>query len=242
MNTKRKALVGLALVGAVALSLLYFYGRSYWVPVYQKVAGKETVASVYGKYGERSEKRLIPYFEDVGIEYPPKRIKLLAVKDEKRLELWASNGDGFKRIKDYGIRATSGVAGPKLIEGDGQVPEGIYNTVGLNPNSSYHLSIMINYPNAYDLEHAKNEGRNKPGTNIFIHGKAVSIGCLAMGDRAIEELFSLVHKSGLNNAKVIIAPSDPRKATLMPPPGYSNDWIPELYQNFSNEFMKHREI
>jgi murein L,D-transpeptidase YafK len=74
------------------------------------------------------------------------------------------------------MKRASGKAGPKLREGDGQVPEGIYRIDGLNPNSSYHLSLKLNYPNDFDLEQARTEGRTELGGDIFIHGKAVSIG------------------------------------------------------------------
>ena len=127
--------------------------------------------------------------------------------------------------------------GPKLQEGDRQVPEGIYQLEYLNPNSSYHLSLKINYPNAFDLKHAMLEGRDEPGSNIFIHGKAVSIGCLAMGDRAIEEIFVLVAKTGRNNVTVAIAPSDPRKNSLENTTNQA--WISQLYQELSAFFTKY---
>jgi len=234
--------INIAIVGVALLILFYIYGRAFWVPVYQKIAGKETVSSVIEKYGENAENRLKPYFDNAGILYPPKEIKLLAIKDEKKLELWVSSKNGFKKIKNYPVRAASGVSGPKLMEGDKQVPEGIYKIMELNPNSSYHLSMKLNYPNEFDLYHANNEGRSKPGTNIFIHGKEVSIGCLAIGDRAIEELFTLVYKVGAKNTEVVIAPSDPRKAPLSQTVGDEKPWITTLYKSITTEFIKYREI
>lgn len=153
---------------------------------------------------------------------------LLAIKDKGILELWAQNNNSWKFVKGYKIQGASGKLEPKLREGDCQVPEGIYRIIGLNPNSSYHLSMKINYPNEFDLLHAKREGRSEPGSNIFIHGNSVSIGCLAMGDAAIEELFCLVHKVGKSNVKVIITPSDPRAGQLSPPDG-APEWVTELY-------------
>jgi len=126
--------------------------------------------------------------------------------------------------------------GPKLREGDRQVPEGIYQVSWLNPNSSYHLSLKLNYPNDFDLKWAKEESRSEPGTNIFIHGKAVSIGCLAMGDSAIEELFLLTDAVGKEQVRVIISPVDPRLKTLT-----NNDtnkeWVGVLYQNINDAFL-----
>lgn len=115
-----------------------------------------------------------------------------------------------------------------------QVPEGIYRIEYLNPNSSYHLSMKLNYPNDFDLTHAKAEGRSEPGTNIFIHGKAVSIGCLAMGDEVAEELFVLASDIGHRNIAVAMATRDPRKNKLSPIPELP--WTEELYQNLTTYF------
>lgn len=89
--------------------------------------------------------------------------------------------------------AASGGPGPKLREGDLQVPEGVYRLTAFNPNSSYHLSLRVDYPNAEDRAAedravARSDRRTSLGGDIFIHGKAVSIGCLAIGDPGIEEL------------------------------------------------------
>ncbi|MGD8913702.1 MAG: L,D-transpeptidase family protein [Candidatus Thiodiazotropha sp.] len=242
MSITRISQISLATTGVILLILFYTYGRVYWVPIYQMFAGKETVSSVIDKYGLSAEKRLEPYFVEAEILYPPREVKLLAIKDESRLELWASNGSEFRKVKDYSVQAASGVAGPKLQEGDKQVPEGIYKIIGLNPNSSYHLSMKLNYPNEFDLYHANNEGRSNPGTNIFIHGKALSIGCLAMGDSAIEELFTLVHAVGVSNAEVVISPSDPRTAPIIPPSDNNKAWVSALYKSITEEFLKYREI
>jgi hypothetical protein len=220
--------------------LTYRFGRSFWVPVLQKISGKRTVEDVIKKVGDISRSRIKSYFSEADIEYPPKKITLLALKKEKIIELWASDGGEYEFITKYKILKTSGVSGPKLKEGDRQVPEGIYGIVGLNPNSSYHLSIKLNYPNNFDLYHAKKEGRSQPGSNIFIHGKDVSIGCLAMGDQTIEELFVLIHDVGKTNAKVVISPYDPRISSLDATMSRGPEWLPELYGNISKEFNKYR--
>ncbi len=125
------------------------------------------------------------------------------------------------------------------MEGDGQVPEGLYRIESLNPNSSYHLSMKLNYPNTFDLKQAKSEGRDRPGSNIFIHGKSVSIGCLAMGDSAIEELFVLATDVGRKNIQVAIAPTDPRikllQTTTQPA------WVGQLYDNLNAHFDRYRQ-
>jgi hypothetical protein len=107
----------------------------------------------------------------------------------------------------------------------------LYRIEGLNPNSTYHLSLKLNYPNDFDLKHAAIEGRSNPGSNIFIHGKAVSIGCLAMGDATIEELFVLAADVGKDNISVGIAPSDPRSTSLST--SAEPEWVSVLYQRLN---------
>ena len=224
----------------IATGFSYKYGRSFWVPAVQKVAGKKTVEDVILKYGDMARSRLGPYFSQANLDYPPKAITFLALKKERLLEVWASNGNSYQFIRKYEIVKISGKPGPKLNEGDHQVPEGIYRIAGLNPNSRYHLSLKLNYPNDFDLYHAKKEGRTQPGSNIFIHGKDVSVGCLAMGDKTIEDLFVLVHDTGKNNTKVVIAPRDPRRSELDATLSNGPDWLPRLYEMISEEFNKYR--
>lgn len=115
---------------------------------------------------------------------------LRAFKESKELEVWVRDAKSRKFVlfKTYPIHAASGKLGPKRVEGDRQVPEGFYafGKAGLNPQSDFHLSFNIGYPNAYDRHHGRD------GTFIMVHGNAVSIGCLAMGDPAIEEIYTLV--------------------------------------------------
>ena len=129
----------LCVVVVVSALTIYQYGRGIWVPVYSKFAGRSTVAEVIARIGEKTGQRLQPRFTAAGIAYPPKSITLLATKQEAELELWASDGEALQYIHTYSILKTSGTTGPKLREGDRQVPEGIYRVVGLNPNSAYHL-------------------------------------------------------------------------------------------------------
>ena len=142
--------------------------------------------------------------------------------------MWADDGHGWKFVRFYPILAASGKPGPKRLEGDRQVPEGIYRVAELNPNSAYHLSMKLNYPNEFDREHAAKDGRTNLGGDIFIHGKAASIGCLAMGDTAIEELFVMADDAGLNNVEIAIVPFDPRTRNLQPRPD-DPSWVAELY-------------
>ncbi|WP_085297710.1 L,D-transpeptidase family protein [Cognaticolwellia mytili] len=226
----------LVLISLVCLFVVYQYGRSLWHPVVIKFTGKKTVAEVIKKLELTVSQELSSLFLSKAISFPPKNLSLIAFKDTKELEVWASNEDKiFKFITRYNVKAASGILGPKLVEGDKQVPEGIYKIEGFNPNSAYHLSMKLNYPNAFDLQHAINEGRTSPGTNIFIHGRSASIGCLAMGDTVIENLFYLVHTTGLSNTRVIISPTNPSLSELSIPNG-SPIWVAELYKDIVNEY------
>lgn len=112
-----------------------------------------------------------------------------AFKEEKLLELFVRNraSGKFELFRSYPIAAASGVLGPKLVEGDGQVPEGFYAVppAAMNPASRYHLAFNIGYPNEFDRAH------QRTGSAIMVHGNDVSIGCLAMTDAKIEEIYTL---------------------------------------------------
>lgn len=159
---------------------------------------------------------------------------LLAFKQEQRLELWKSFDGDWTRVRHWPFTATSGTLGPKLREGDRQIPEGLYRIEYLNPNSSYHLSMKVDYPNAFDRQQAAAAGRTNLGGDIFIHGKDKTIGCIPIGDPAIEELFAIVAANGKDRVEVLIAPRDLR---LHPPPTSSEvpalqelPWTKALYE------------
>jgi len=175
-----------------------------------------------------AELRLKARFLRAGVEFPPERVQFIAFKESRRMELWVYSEGQWRHLHDYPIFAASGETGPKLREGDKQVPEGFYNIVELNPNSHFHLSMKLNYPNVFDWTQAAREGRERPGSNIFIHGSAWSTGCLAVGNRYVEELFYLIARVGLENAAVLIAPYDFRLGRIRL--GASQPaWVGELY-------------
>lgn len=192
------------------------------------------------RYGLKTEPDLKASFDKAAVEYPPKKIYLLAFKKERYMELWASNGENKSRyIRTYPLTAYSGNLGPKLREHDLQIPEGIYQLTSFNPFSSMHLSMMINYPNQFDTYYAKKEGRRKMGNNIFLHGKSQSVGCLAVGNDAIDQLFLLVRRVGLENAKIIISPNDLRKHPIATDISKQPRWIKQLYASIKTELIKH---
>lgn len=117
-----------------------------------------------------------------------KPVFIRIIKEEFKLELWGRDGNTWTKLKTYDIAGMSGELGPKTREGDCQAPEGFYGTTlrDLNPHSSYHLSFNIGYPNAYDRK------LGRTGSLIMIHGSDCSIGCFAMTDPGIEEIYGMV--------------------------------------------------
>lgn len=117
-----------------------------------------------------------------------------AFKHEQKLEAWVKNKnkDTYKLLKTYPFTAVSGLSGPKRRSGDLQIPEGVYSVTTFNPQSNYHLSFKINYPNKSDLFFADPEN---PGGDIYIHGSNVTVGCIPLGDSNIEELYLIAAKA-----------------------------------------------
>lgn len=224
--------------------LVFFCNTMYGMA--PKLNWDQAVNSAIIKYGMRTEPELIRFFNKAKVSYPPQNIALLAFKKERKVELWAKNDkQSWNHIHTYPLTASSGRLGPKLKEQDGQIPEGLYRLITFNPFSSMHLSMMIDYPNHFDRLQASKDGRSKLGNNIFLHGKAVSVGCLAIGDHAIDQLFLLARRVGLSNVKLIIAPNDLR----IEKPATSNfaqpRWLPDLYKQITtalNDFPKSRAI
>jgi murein L,D-transpeptidase YafK len=140
--------------------------------------------------------------EDAAISSSELELYLRAFKKEGNIEIWAKNRRDrqFKLLKTYAICHASGNVGPKRKEGDRQVPEGFYHINRFNPNSRFHLSLGINYPNKSDKVLSD---KTKPGGDIFIHGGCVSIGCLAMTDDAMKEIYILAVEAKNNGQKTI---------------------------------------
>ncbi|WP_419914058.1 2-dehydro-3-deoxyphosphooctonate aldolase [Hoeflea sp.] len=143
-------------------------------------------------------------FADRGLRFgAPIFIRIF--KSSSELELWVQEGERFSLFKTYPICSYSGDLGPKLMEGDRQSPEGFYSVSAgqLNPYSSYHLSFNLGFPNRYDRSHGRT------GSFLMVHGKCVSIGCYAMTDRGIEEIYLIAEaalKSGQGAFDVHIFP------------------------------------
>jgi murein L,D-transpeptidase YafK len=124
------------------------------------------------------------------------KIFIRIFKEEKKLEIWVEKNRKYVLFKSYPVLKFSGKLGAKLKEGDYQAPEGFYYVTAkrMNPNSRFHLSFNIGYPNVYD------KSLNRTGSAIMVHGNKLSIGCFAMGDEGIEEIYSIAHHA-LNNGQ-----------------------------------------
>jgi len=130
--------------------------------------------------------RLVAQLKGRGLSYGSP-IFIRAFKEEMELEVWMEAKGKFQLFRTYGVAARSGELGPKLREGDRQAPEGFYYVTPprMNPNSRFHLSFNLGYPNAYDRAH------RRTGSALMVHGGAASIGCFAMTDAKIEEIYAL---------------------------------------------------
>ena len=219
-----------ALITAFAAGTIVTVNRVVESELYQHVTGRKTVLDRVEEFGPAAHERIKPAFERAGVEYPPKSVVLLGLKRERKLCVYAAGPTGHYRfIRAYPFHAASGLLGPKLKEGDHQVPEGIYPVELINPNSLYHLSLRVGYPNEFDKAHAAAEGRTDLGGDIMIHGGATSVGCMAMGDTAAEDLFILAADTGIEHMKIVIAPVDFRRGKRVTRTKYKPGWLPDLY-------------
>jgi murein L,D-transpeptidase YafK len=156
--------------------------------------------------------RLARALEAAGTPHP-RSLLLRVFKEERVLEVWAAAAaDGpFVHVGDHAVCASSGGPGPKARTGDGQVPEGLYRVTTLNPWSQFHLSMRLDYPNAADR--ARNPGVpvSALGGEIFVHGNCVTIGCIPIGDAAMEEVYlaALETRGGGGQVSVLILPARP---------------------------------
>jgi murein L,D-transpeptidase YafK len=136
------------------------------------------------------EDTLKKQFAAAGLTWPAKQIYIRSFKYDSQMEVWVrnTNNEPYKLFKTYKICALAGSMGPKRMQGDYQVPEGFYYINEFNPNSTYHMSLGLNYPNASDKVLSDSL---KPGGDIYIHGSCLTVGCIPIQDSQIEELYIL---------------------------------------------------
>ncbi|HYO64762.1 MAG TPA: L,D-transpeptidase family protein, partial [Archangium sp.] len=135
------------------------------------------------------EPEVAKLFTRAGVSWPPEELYVRAFKQERELEVWAgAKGERLRKVKTFPFCAASGDVGPKRREGDEQVPEGFYTLDQFNPRSQFHLSMRVSYPNEAD----RRLGGRPLGGAIYVHGNCMSIGCIALQDGPIEELYLMV--------------------------------------------------
>jgi murein L,D-transpeptidase YafK len=161
------------------------------------------VKDAYNIYSKSISKKL----KAVNVDELNFQILFIAYKANKKLEVYVGNPKKqMSLFKTYDVCAQSGDIGPKNQSGDNQTPEGYYFINRFNPASNFHLSLGLNYPNQADKIRSK---ASDLGGDIFIHGSCVSIGCLAMTDESIKEIYTLAilaRNSNQMKIPVIIAP------------------------------------
>lgn len=237
---RRATLASLAVAAAViALAIAAKINKPVKSPSPPKPA-MFTVEQRLAQYRDGVAARLAPAFAAAKLAYPPQEIAYVAFKDERRLLVYArtASAERWRYVTQYQVLAASGKPGPKLAEGDRQVPEGIYRAELLNANSRFHLSIRLDYPNDFERRMALRDQRSNLGGDIMIHGNQVSIGCLAMGDQAAEDLFILSALVGKERTRIVVSPTDFRVREFDPPP-LAPAWTGALYDSLRAELRQY---
>jgi murein L,D-transpeptidase YafK len=180
-----------------------------------------------------ADHRLQTLFQDQELDYPAREIFIRVFKHERLLQLWARSDleQPFSLVAEYPVCALPGQLGPKRRMGDLQVPEGFYFIDEFNPQSAYHLSLRVDYPNLADRM------RRQPfalGGDIYIHGGCETVGCVPIEDENIQEVYWIAAQAmeaGQNIIPVHIFPArlDPQRLqwlaeTFRPEPELLDFW------------------
>jgi murein L,D-transpeptidase YafK len=155
-------------------------------------------------------------------------ILIRAYKKESEIEIWKLTHSGrYALMKSYPVCRWSGKLGPKLREGDRQVPEGFYTVTAsqMNPNSSQWLAFNVGYPNAME----RSLGRD--GGDIMVHGTCSSRGCFAMTNEQIEEIYAVMREAFQGGQKTIQFQSYPFRMTAENLVKFRNDENFEFWKN-----------
>ena len=128
----------------------------------------------------------------------PEVTQIIVNKSDRRMFLM----HGTDVLKVYDVELGFTAEGHKQFEGDGKTPEGDYTIDRRNPNSSFHLSLGISYPNEQDIAFAKAAGKS-PGGDIFIHGRPNgkrrglgpdwTAGCISVSNRQMRKIYAMVN-------------------------------------------------
>jgi murein L,D-transpeptidase YafK len=157
-------------------------------------------------------------FAAARVSFPPSQMLLRAFKRERVLEVWAASrpGDSLSLVASYGVCAASGELGPKRVEGDEQVPEGLYKIKDTLPATPFYLALHVDYPNIADRILGD---KRRPGSEILIHGSCASVGCLSMTDERAAEIYvaASAYRSAGGSLDLHIFPARDMAALLAAP-------------------------
>ena len=199
-----------------------------------------TVQSILATHEKRVLHELTPLLDSLKLNLETSQLAILVFKEEQLLitYLKGEKDSVWHKANAFPFTNYSGTLGPKLKQGDRQIPEGIYKVESINPNSSYHLALRVNYPNNFDREKAEIDGREDLGGDIMIHGKNVTIGCIPIGDKNIETLFVMAAKCFNKPIPIIISPYDFRKINSV---SFITDldWETELYDSIKTKLKNY---
>jgi len=188
--------------GVFLLIVFIFISPYYLFGQINNIKTEQLKSERFSKVYKKKEKEVAELLKLNKLDIQSLKVFIRVFKNEDTLEVWAKdkNRTKYKLFKTYQICEKSGILGPKRREGDGQVPEGFYNIQGFNPDGKYYLTLWINYPNASDNILSD---KKRPGSEICIHGKCVTIGCIPMTDPQIEEIYTLCIEAASNGQNII---------------------------------------
>ncbi|MDR3617480.1 MAG: TonB C-terminal domain-containing protein [Candidatus Obscuribacterales bacterium] len=195
-----------------------------------------TVNQAMQRFGPSARAALKKRFAQAGIAYPPAKITMIALKQERVVYLFAENKSPVL-IGTYPLSTFSGKLGPKLRQGDLQIPEGVYEINGRA--ASFRLALKVKYPNDFDLSMAAHDKRTALGSDILVHNGTVSTGCLVLSMPDMQELFIAAIDVGLSNVTLIIVPCNLLKSS--PDIDFSRQpaWVPQLYQSLKEKLERY---
>jgi murein L,D-transpeptidase YafK len=200
-RSRRRWPAALAIIGAL-VAVVAVISYIFWPQIFALVEDEMIYADKarhWGLYSAGETLAGTPDLKNLSARLASQQLQLGApvlvriFKREFELEVWLKRGDHFERFASYPICMWSGGLGPKLKQGDRQAPEGFYSvdSSALNPNSKYHRSFNLGFPNAFDRAHGRS------GSLLMVHGDCRSVGCYAMTDPVIDEIWTLI-TSALN--------------------------------------------
>jgi hypothetical protein len=186
-----------------------------------------TVPQALARFSGPARILLKEEFARAGLTYPPAKMTLVGLKEERVVCLFA--GDKPKLVATLPLSTFSGKLGPKLREGDLQIPEGVYKITGLR--ASFRLSVLVDYPNRFDRIKARADHRTNLGSDILIHNGTHSTGCLVLKMDDMAQIFTAAYDVGCANMTLIIAPCNVLKHKPALDMASQPKWLPELYDD-----------